>query len=727
MRKLISFGLTLCFAAMVMGQSKMSPMTRIFMQECQQTDSLSQAQLRRNFVLRTVHQVTYVNAFLHLNEDADLAKIKALGVYIDSDFGNIVTARIPVDKLETLSQLTDVKYVEIGTPVRQAMDKARPAGNVDKAQNGIGLSHAFYGDGVIVGVIDYGFQYDHINFFDMGGHHLRVKRVWDQNNYGTPPTGFSFGRELKDSAAIMYARVDDPHDDVGHGTHVTGIAAGADTFNGNPYYGVASKADIVMVSMSLSDASSDNVSISNGVKYIFDYATSVGKPAVVNMSLGQHVGPHDGTSTFDRVCDGMLTVPGRILVGSAGNEGSDVLHLQKQFFPGNNDTIIKTTIEPSSTYMGEDYGLIDVWGDVNFDYSVRVSIVKTSNAIEEATSGDLHALSGNTKTFVITKGGSGRIYLTSERNTINGKGNVTIDCRRFQGTKTGYRLALVITAKQSGRVHAWASQSTFAKKGVLGYVNGDTYYTVGEIGGSGKQIISVGAYCTRASSYGEHVGALASFSSRGPSADMRLKPDITGPGTYIVSSVPDFVVNGYAYDQAAVNKVNGRNYYYGYMQGTSMSSPYVTGVIALWLEANPNLGPSRVREILAATSINDSYTGSPHPNTQWGYGKINAVGGILKAIQMTGVEQLNKMPDVIMAYPNPNNGAFKMLFTQSDPNLVLNVYSINGQKVYSECLGSVQAREERTFNLGNAVVDGVYIVNVQGEHMAKSFRLIVRK
>ena len=191
----------------------------------------------------------------------------------------------------------------------------------------------FRGKDVVIGIIDYGFQYDHITFFDAETRSdLRIKRVWNQNATGdTPPVGFSGGREYKTQEEILAAKYDDSTDDIGHGTHVAGIATGA--FTGNVYRGVAPEADVALVSYKMDDSSSSNVSISNGIKYIYDYATSVNKPCVVNMSLGMHLGPHDGTSTFDVVCDQMQG-EGKLLVGSAGNEGADKVHVEKTLAEG---------------------------------------------------------------------------------------------------------------------------------------------------------------------------------------------------------------------------------------------------------------------------------------------------------------------------------------------------------------------------------------------------------
>ncbi|MDO4191320.1 MAG: S8 family peptidase, partial [Bacteroidales bacterium] len=665
-------------------QSKLSPSTRIFVENAKEATTTDAVKcMSKSFpISRASNNVDYVNAFIYLAKDANIANLENAGVIVEADFNGIVTAKIPMNSLETIAELSDITYIEVGTNVSTKMNNARPASRVTEAHAGTGLSRPFYGEGVVLGIVDYGMQYDHINFFNMGGTELRLKRVWNQNRSGNPPSGFSSGYEYADSTSICAARFDDRNDDVGHATHVMGIAAGADTINGNQYYGVAPKSDLVFVSYSATDASTDNVSISNGVKYIFDYATSVNKPAVVNLSLGSHIGPHDGTSTFDRLIDQMtLAAPGRIVVGSAGNEGYDGLHLKKTFTA--TSTEVKTSLS-FVTYYGILYGTVDIWGDVTTDYNVRVSVVQKSSLEEISTSGDINALTTTTKTYRPTTGASGSVYIASGLES-NNKGHVQIEFQ-LNSVSSGNYMGIIISGVEGGVVNAWADGSfcTFAKNGLTGFVAGNNNSSVGEISGVGTNIITVGAYATT-NHYYESVGGIASFSSMGPTADGRIKPDVAAPGTGIISSVPNTtaIKNGSAYDAAGQNVVNGNTYLYGWMQGTSMSSPYAAGVIALWLEANPNMGPSRIREILEATSIQDNNTGSNLPNNTWGYGKINAVDGILKAIEISDVKQLETLPDAIIAYPNPSDGNFKILFTQNDPSMTINVYNISGQVVYS--------------------------------------------
>ena len=73
-----------------------------------------------------------------------------------------------------------------------------------------------------------------------------------------------------------------------------------------------------------------------------------------------------------------------------------------------------------------------------------------------------------------------------------------------------------------------------------------------------------------------------------------------------------------------------RNNYYGVMNGTSMASPNVTGIVAIWLQAKPDLTYNDVRALIKETSRNDPYTTDPTliPSgnvMQAGWGKIDAL------------------------------------------------------------------------------------------------------
>ncbi len=97
---------------------------------------------------------------------------------------------------------------------------------------------------------------------------------------------------------------------------------------------------------------------------------------------------------------------------------------------------------------------------------------------------------------------------------------------------------------------------------------------------------------------------IANFSSRGPVTlygKKYIKPDISAPGVYVISTMPG---GGYAFKD-----------------GTSMSTPHVSGVIALMLEKNPSLKPAQIKQILESTAVD---LGQPGKDNVYGAGRIDA-------------------------------------------------------------------------------------------------------
>lgn len=701
MKKLVALSILLSLNILGIAQeSKLSPFSRSFVDTRGQLNTEKNL-VHKNFALKTIGLQEYVSGYLYLTGNAtDVSFLDSYGVIIDNRFDSILTVKIPVDQLEPLSQSEKVSYIEIGTPVAKKMSYARTAAKVDKVQAGTDLSHPFLGTGVIVGIIDYGFQYNHINFYDQNDNYttLRVKQVWDQ----------SHGKKYTTQTAIETAQYDDANDDTGHATHVAGIATGS--YSGNYNYGIAKNADIVMVSYGTT-----NTDITNGIKYIYDYATSVNKPVVINMSLGSHQGPHDGTSTFDITCDNMQGA-GRLLVGSAGNEGNMKLYREEQL------SASQSSIDYVTFEKGYDKtSFIDIWGDNNQKYTVQLVIANTAGDIV-FTSPVYNSISSSTysltsMSYSAYASGNINIYTGKSRNSTNTKGNVLIYLNNFS-VNSGYKVGVKWNATTAGTIRGWGSEYE------LYWVSGAKTSTMGEIGGTGKKIITAGAYTTFARYTGSYVNRIASFSSKGPTADGRMKPDVTAPGDAIVSSIPDVanVINNA--DGKIAQSIENKTYYWAYMSGTSMAAPFVTGVLATWLEANPQLTPEKVREVLSTSSITDTYTGTC-PNNTWGYGKIDAYEGLLKVIATTPIQNLEKMPDAIMLYPNPNNGSFKLLFTEADENLLITVYTANGQQVLTRQIDHVNTQEDLSVDLGS-ITSGAYLVKVSGKKINETLRLLVR-
>jgi serine protease AprX len=119
-----------------------------------------------------------------------------------------------------------------------------------------------------------------------------------------------------------------------------------------------------------------------------------------------------------------------------------------------------------------------------------------------------------------------------------------------------------------------------------------------------KKVITVGAI--------DDDMDIAYFSSRGPTADGRIKPEVCAVGVDVMSAEAD-TGSGYVPHD-----------------GTSMSTPHVAGVVALMLEYNPNLAPLEIREILRDTAVDRGLMG---PDNDYGWGVVDSMFALLLSVQ----------------------------------------------------------------------------------------------
>jgi len=555
------------------------------------------------------------------------AELEALGAIIGSRLPNGVrTIRLPVARLDDLRATPALTRLVAARPVKPLNDSsvpltlATPNYWTAAPPNFTGSA----GTNVIVGMVDSGIDWSHDDFKNPGGT-TRILSIWDQNIAGVNPVGFAYGNEC--TQAQINAGTCSETDASGHGTHVMGSAAGdgSATGNGQPanrFIGMAPRADIIVVATNFSGNG-----VVDGVNYIFQKAAALGRPAVVNLSLGSQYGAHDGTEGLD-VAISALTGPGKIVVASAGNEGGSLRHAEQLVPPGPAQTItFNVPAYTAAAGANNDYVVIDAYYNGSANMTVTLTspgptpvivgpIAKGLNGANAASlAGNMYVENG----FTASPSGATNIFIqvydsNSARTPRVGVWTVTLT---------------PVATVASTECDLWLSDFHLGTAGTAATFTSDAENAelVGTPG-TGNSIISVAAFTSKQSwpsidtnSYSfvgaTPVGTIAGFSSPGPRRDGAQKPDIAAPGTAIVSSRSTATAG-------IGNPLINPDGVHWTQQGTSMSSPHVTGAVALYLADSPTMTPAQAKAKLAADAIVDGNTGAV-PNATWGAGKLRMI------------------------------------------------------------------------------------------------------
>ena len=411
------------------------------------------------------------------------------------------------------------------------------------------------GRNVIIGVIDTGIDWCHPAFIKPDGSSKIL--------YFYEPSTSTEYTKTQIEQFINQGRCNEDYD--GHGTHVAGIAS----------Y-IAKDADLIVVRTNL-----DDTDIILGLEYLKRKKDALNRPMVVNMSIGGHFGPHDGTSILERAI-AQNSGRGFVVVAAAGNEGHRKIHAKL-------NSISSTTSVGINSSTGD---LIDGWYK---NGTLKVELCDASNNCISADSGS--SAIGN-----LSGGCLVAIDNTTTSSPLNGDGEfiVYFECT---GSLT-LKLTPVSGAPSVDLYLAYNfgnSEFTnfFLEDGLGGYLG-----TVG-MPGTSPHVITVGALTSRFSTTTSRsftdLGKIAYFSSRGPTRDGRIKPDVVAPGYFVLGPL--------AGTTEYITKA-----------GTSMATPVVAGLVALILEDNSNLTVDEVRNILTSQALSDDFTGTL-PNNIYGYGK----------------------------------------------------------------------------------------------------------
>ena len=218
-------------------------------------------------------------AFITVQSTHVIDALCNMGVKVLGVFDGFVMAEIPVNRVQRVASIGGVRQVSLAQPLRLCNDSARYLSNVFPVHQSGDLPVSLLGEGVIVGVIDTGIDFNHINFLDDNGRSRICAVYMPEDSSGISPV--VCGRTLPGSCYETREQISGLMADCftsSHGTHTTGTAAGG--YHDNGWHGVATKCDIVACGMP--EEALTDVNVACAVSYIFDYAARAGKPCVIN-------------------------------------------------------------------------------------------------------------------------------------------------------------------------------------------------------------------------------------------------------------------------------------------------------------------------------------------------------------------------------------------------------------------------------------------------------------
>ena len=458
--------------------------------------------------------------------------------------------------------------------------------------------YSLSGEGVLAAVIDSGIDWKNTDFRNSDGS-TRILKLWDQtvapeSSGYAPPEGYVVGTEYNrdvinlalsgDEAALRSMNLS--RDYSGHGTFVTGIAAGNGQGMAGSFRGVAFESELIIVKLGDSEQRQfpRTTRLMEAVNYCIMEAQKAGKPVVINMSFGNNQGSHDGTDLLSTYLNAASDVWKNVIVCGSGNEAGNGIHASGMLSGRKAESVELAVGEYESGFN------LQLWKNYSDEYGVELI----------APSGER---SGNLRTY-----GADRVSLDNTQVYVY-YGQPTPYSRYqqlyFEFVPAGgyvtpgvWRIVLTPVRIVDGRYDLWLQESATLNEDTRFFSpSEETTLTVPSAAG---KVITVGAYNSRTDAY-------ADFSGRGYTrTNDNIKPDIVAPGVNIVSTA-----------------VNGG---YTVRSGTSMAVPFVSGSAALLMQwgivkrNDPYLYGEKVKAYLIRTARH--LPGEPVPSQRTGWGAL---------------------------------------------------------------------------------------------------------
>ena len=451
------------------------------------------------------------------------------------------------------------------------------------------------GRNIIFGIADTGIDYTH-PVFRYGDGRSRILAIWDQTAEATDDVDVPFGKLYLQEQINEALESENPlelvpvMDENGHGTFMTGLAAGNEVEEEN-FTGIAPDADILVVKLRHAESclkqfwyiSEDTPAYTEedliaAIDFMISFATGRNQDMVLYFGVSSSQGDHNGRGDFAGYLNLISLQPGRAVVLPAGNEGNAAHHFSSRSYEG----VVYQDVEVRVSSVREGLYIV-FWADAPDLYGIGF-VSPTGEVVEKLpTRTDLR----ETLSFVFEQTVIYVIYERVEPTT----GATLIRIRMENPTDGIWKLRIFQEEIYGGRFDLWMPITPFIQ-GEAVFLKPDPETTVTEPGNS-EENMTIGAYDMNTE------GAYLD-SSRGFTRNGRVKPDLSAPGVNIRGPI-----RGGLYTQRS---------------GTSVAAALSAGVALLMMEYNPDYTGVQIKNYLIRGAKRDARN---YPNTEFGWGKID--------------------------------------------------------------------------------------------------------